>query len=59
LLAENFTARVDELLYIREELYSSIPLKVDTTHLTPEEVADRVIEVYGSAAQDWMSPCAI
>ena len=28
-------------------MYSSIALKVDTTHLTPEEVAERVIEVGG------------
>jgi shikimate kinase len=59
MIADNFEKRVAELLHIRGELYDSIPLKVDTTHLTPEEVADRVIELYGSAAQDWMSPCAI
>jgi shikimate kinase len=59
MLAGNFTERVEHLLHIRGELYGSIPLKVDTTDLTPEEVADRVIELYGSEAQDWMSPCAI
>jgi shikimate kinase len=59
LLAENFEARINELLYIREELYSSIPLKVDTTGLTPQEVAARVIELFGPAAQDWVSACII
>jgi shikimate kinase len=59
MLAGNFTERVEHLLHIRGELYDSIPLKVDTTDLTPEEVADRVIELYGSEAQDWISPCAI
>lgn len=59
MLAGNFGERVEHLLHIRGELYDSIPLKVDTTHLTPEEVADKVIELYGSEAQDWISPCAI
>jgi shikimate kinase len=59
MLAENFEARVNDLLHIREELYSSIPLKVDTTHITPDEAADRVLELYGPAAQDWVSICII
>ena len=59
MLAENFEERVNELLHIREELYSSIPLKVDTTGVTPEEAASRVMELYGSAAQDWVSACII
>jgi shikimate kinase len=58
MLANNFEARVNELLHIREALYSSIPLKVDTTDLTPEEVASRVLELYRSAVQDWVPACA-
>jgi shikimate kinase len=59
MIADNFEARVNELLHIRGELYSSIPLKVDTTDITPEEAASRVLELYGSAAQDWVSSCVI
>jgi len=59
MLAGNFAARVEELLYIRGELYGSIPLKVDTTNLTPEEVADRVMDLYGPAAQDRVPACII
>ncbi len=59
MLAGNFTARVEELLYIRGALYDSIPLKVDTTSLTPEQVADRVMELYGPAAQDRVPACTI
>jgi shikimate kinase len=57
MIADNFEVRVRELLHIRGELYDSIPLKVDTTHLTPEEGASRVLELYGSAAQDRVSAC--
>lgn len=59
MIADNFEARVRHLLHIRGELYDSILLKVDTTHLTPEEAANQVIELYGSAAQDWVSACVI
>jgi len=52
MLAENFEARVNDLLHIRGELYSSIPLKVDTSHVTPEEAAGLVLELYRSVIQD-------
>lgn len=47
LLGGDIGARVDALAASRAGVYSSIALKVDTTHLTPEEVAERVIEVGG------------
>jgi shikimate kinase len=59
MLAENFEARVNELLHIRAELYSSILLKVDTTNVIPQDVANRVLELYEPAAQDRVSACMI
>ncbi|MEP6774230.1 MAG: shikimate kinase [Chloroflexota bacterium] len=47
LLSGDVEARIDALTASRAEVYSSIALKVDTTHLTPEEVAERVVEVGG------------
>ncbi len=43
LLSGDMGARIDALAASRAEVYSSIALKVDTTHLTPEEVAERMI----------------
>jgi shikimate kinase len=47
LLGGDVGARIDALAASRAGVYSSIALKVDTTHLTPAEVAERVIEVAG------------
>jgi shikimate kinase len=41
-------ARITTLLRSRQELYDAIPLRVDTTGLTPEQVADEVMEMVNS-----------
>jgi shikimate kinase len=38
--------RILDLLETRKPLYDAIPLQVDTSALTPEEAAARVIEIY-------------
>lgn len=48
LLRDDLETTIATLLQKREQLYASIERKVDTTHLTPYEAADRVLEVYGS-----------
>lgn len=47
LLSGDVGARIDALAASRAGVYSSIALKVDTTHLTTAEVAEMVIEVGG------------
>ncbi|MFL5734076.1 MAG: 3-dehydroquinate synthase [Chloroflexia bacterium] len=49
LLGGNIEATVHSLLVEREAAYSSIPLRVDTTYLTPEQAADQAIELYNAA----------
>lgn len=49
LLSGDLEARLDRLLVERESVYSTIPLKVDTTHLTPEQAANRVLALYSQA----------
>jgi shikimate kinase len=41
--------KILELLESRRPLYDAIPHQVDTTHLTPETAASRVIEIYHDA----------
>ena len=41
--AGNLTARIRDLMAEREPVYSSVPLRIDTTGLSVEQVADRVI----------------
>jgi 3-dehydroquinate synthase len=38
--------RIAQLLSARQPVYDSVPLKVDTTYLNPEQVADRVVCLY-------------
>jgi shikimate kinase len=51
LLSGDVGARIDALAASRAGVYSSIALKVDTTHLTPEEVADAVTKLLGHVMQ--------
>lgn len=44
--------KITDLLELRKPLYDAIPNQIDTTHLSPELTADRVIEIYGKAAQE-------
>ncbi len=46
LLRRDFKQTINNLLQDREPVYSTFPLKVDTTHLTPEEAADAVLDLY-------------
>lgn len=41
--------RIRDLLAKRRPLYTAIPLQVDTSHLTPESVAGRVLELWRMA----------
>jgi len=43
--------KITDLLEIRKPLYDAIPNQVDTTRLSPELTADRVIEIYEKAAK--------
>jgi shikimate kinase/3-dehydroquinate synthase len=45
LLSGDIGAKIDSLAASRAGVYSTIALKVDTTHLTPEEVAEKVIAI--------------
>jgi len=40
--------RILDLLESRRPLYEAIPFQVDTTYLSPEKAADRVIDMYNS-----------
>ena len=44
--------KITDLLELRKPLYDAIPNQIDTTHLTPELTADRVIQIYEKAAQE-------
>jgi shikimate kinase len=46
MLGDDLGERIDALTASRARVYASIPLKVDTTHLAPEEVAARVIKLW-------------
>lgn len=59
LLGDAPAERIASLLRVREAAYNSIHLRVDTTGLTPEEAAERVMELYSAEAQDRMSPCIL
>lgn len=46
LLRDDLETTIARILQQRDPIYSSIALKVDTTHLTPEEAADAVSRLY-------------
>ncbi len=46
LLEGDFRRKVSELLEARKAIYLPVVFRVDTTHLTPEETATRVLELY-------------
>jgi shikimate kinase len=49
LLSKDFRQQVHDLLTARQPIYSSVSLQIDTTGMTPEEVAQRVCELYAGA----------
>jgi shikimate kinase len=49
MLGDDLHGNVDALLRAREPAYSRVRLKVDTTHLAPHEVVDRVLALYRQA----------
>lgn len=51
LAGENPSHRVHELLERRRPLYAAIPLQIDTTQLTPAEVADLILAEFEYRAQ--------
>lgn len=46
LLAGDIDETIRKLLVERESVYSAVSLRVDTTHITPEQVADAVLSLY-------------
>ena len=44
--------KITDLLEIRKPLYDAIPNQIDTTRLSPELTADRVIEIYEKTVVD-------
>ena len=52
MLGEDLRGSVETLLRAREPVYSLVRLKVDTTHLAPDEAADRVLALYRQAVQE-------
>jgi shikimate kinase len=50
LLANDFEETVGRLLKAREPVYQAIEHRVDTTNLTPEQVADSLIKLYRGLA---------
>jgi shikimate kinase len=46
LLAGGIEESVDRLLKVREPVYAAIEHRVDTTHATPEQASDKLIELY-------------
>jgi shikimate kinase len=57
LLSHDFAARVDHLLAVREPVYSSFTLQVDTTKLDPAEVAERVLTLYYETIERGAAVC--
>ncbi len=57
LLGDDFAVQVDRLLAAREPVYSSLPLQVDTTHLDPAQIADRVLALYYEAIERGAAAC--
>ncbi len=45
LKGENIVRKVDELLQKRREVYDTISIRVDTTHLTPQEAARKIFDL--------------
>jgi shikimate kinase len=56
LLEGDFEGRLDELMEARKAIYGSISLVLDTSELTQEEAANRVIEMYRSATRPAARP---
>ena len=44
--------KITDLLEARKPLYDAIEHQIDTTHLSSDLTADRVIEIYEKAAQE-------
>jgi shikimate kinase len=44
--------KITDLLELRKPLYDAIPNQIDTTRLSPELTADRIIEIYEKAAKE-------
>ncbi len=57
LLGDDFATQIDRLLAARGPVYGSLPLQVDTTHLDPPEVAERVLALYCQAVGQGAAAC--
>ena len=51
LLGSDYRTRVVELLEARSAVYEQIQTRIDTTNLTPDEVADALVSLYVEQAQ--------
>jgi 3-dehydroquinate synthase len=54
----DFRERIAHLLDARRPVYDSVRLKVDTTHLNPEQVARQVITLYAAEARTQLAQTA-
>jgi shikimate kinase len=43
--------RIVELLELRKPFYDALPHRIDTSHLSPEVTAERVVEIYEQAVK--------
>ncbi|MDQ3707294.1 MAG: shikimate kinase [Chloroflexota bacterium] len=57
LLGDDFATQIDRLLTARVPVYGSLPLRVDTTHLDPAEVAEKVLALYSQAVGQRVTAC--
>jgi shikimate kinase/3-dehydroquinate synthase len=48
LMGDDWQLHLERLLTSRQATYRQIPLQVDTTRLSPDEVADRVLRLWGA-----------
>jgi shikimate kinase len=57
LLGDDFATQVEHMLAAREPVYNSVALQVDTTHIGPEETAERVLTLYCRAVEQGATAC--
>jgi hypothetical protein len=51
MLAGDLEGTIGRLLELREPVYSTVRLQVDTTCLAPQQVAEQVLVIYHDAAE--------
>ena len=44
--------KITDLLKLRQPMYDAVPRQIDTTHLSSEQTADRVVEMFEQAVKE-------